>query len=188
VCCHGGKCGLRCDAWANVVATGGGAIDLTGLGLAQITGNSSKMLPNDAFLLTGPTSPPATIDVYGSVTGPSNFGPGSNVTLASSGIGDLVGVNISTGFLARDVLVVPHSYTSGAVLTDSSTYDNATFASLGVTPGTYVWTWGAGADQRFTLKVGGVPGPTIGAGLPGLIAACCTLLFMFVRHRRRQHA
>jgi hypothetical protein len=27
-----------------------------------------------------------------------------------------------------------------------------------------------------------VPGPTIGAGLPGLIAACGALLFMFARY------
>jgi hypothetical protein len=32
-------------------------------------------------------------------------------------------------------------------------YSGATFASLGVTPGTYVWTWGVGANQNFTLKI-----------------------------------
>jgi hypothetical protein len=40
------------------------------------------------------------------------------------------------------------------------TFNNATFASLGVTPGTYVWTWGTGLrNQNFTLIIGG-------AGLP----------------------
>jgi hypothetical protein len=40
------------------------------------------------------------------------------------------------------------------------TFNNATLASLGVTPGTYVWSWGTGlANQNFTLQIGaaGVP-------------------------------
>ena len=45
-------------------------------------------------------------------------------------------------------------------LMDSMTFDNATFASLGVIPGTYTWTWGTGLpNQNFTLVIGraGVP-------------------------------
>jgi hypothetical protein len=49
---------------------------------------------------------------------------------------------------------VPHGYVSGARLSDTSTYDGATFASLGVTPGRYEWTWGSGANQNFTLVIG----------------------------------
>ena len=40
------------------------------------------------------------------------------------------------------------------------TFNNATFASLGVTPGTYVWTWGTGlANQNFTLISDGLGCP-----------------------------
>ena len=47
---------------------------------------------------------------------------------------------------------MPQGYISGAALSDSMTFNNATFASLGVTPGTYVWTWGTGLpNQNFTL-------------------------------------
>ena len=36
------------------------------------------------------------------------------------------------------------------------TFNNATFSSLGVTPGTYEWTWGTGLpNQNFTLIIGG---------------------------------
>jgi hypothetical protein len=58
------------------------------------------------------------------------------------------------------------------------TFNNATFASLGVTPGTYTWTWGTGLpNQNFTLTIqrAGVPdgGSTVsllGFALLGLAA------------------
>src|SRR5262245_18258247 len=75
-------------------------------------------------------------------------------------------------------LVLPVGYMSGGALSSSSTWNSATFASLGVTPGTYVWTWGTGLpNQNFTLIIGGagVPdgGSTVslfGFGLLGLAA------------------
>jgi hypothetical protein len=41
---------------------------------------------------------------------------------------------------------------------DRATYSGATLATLGVTPGTYKWTWGTGANQNFTLQIK-IPGP-----------------------------
>src|SRR5205085_7185414 len=49
-------------------------------------------------------------------------------------------------------LIVPTGYVSGTALSDTATYSGRTFATLGVTPGTYVWTWGTGANQNFTLQ------------------------------------
>ena len=65
-----------------------------------------------------------------------------------------------------------------AELFTSMTFDNATFASLGVTPGTYEWTWGTGlANQNFTLIIGGAGVPDggstvslLGFGFLGLAA------------------
>jgi hypothetical protein len=45
-------------------------------------------------------------------------------------------------------------------LSDSSTYAGATFASLGITPGTYEWKWGTGPNQNFTIQAGTAPPPT----------------------------
>jgi hypothetical protein len=66
-----------------------------------------------------------------------------------------------------EILVVPVGYVSGNVLSNSMTFNNATLASLGVTPGTYVWTWGTGlTNQNFTLQIGsvGVPPPGVPDG------------------------
>jgi hypothetical protein len=91
--------------------------------------------------------------------------------LPSSGSGDVVGISGSAGFLA-----VPLGYGSGTALSDSMTFNNATFASLGLMPATYVWSWGTGLpNQNFTLVIGAVPdgGTTVsllGFALLGLAA------------------
>lgn len=85
--------------------------------------------------------------------------------------------NLSGGF----TLFVPVGYVTGHALSDTSTYDSATFASLGVTPGTYEWTWGTGAQpDSFTLQIGAVPEP---ASLP-LLAMGLAGIGMVLRARR----
>ena len=63
-------------------------------------------------------------------------------------------------------------------------FNNTTVANLGVTPGTYVWTWGAGADQRFTLQIGsvGVPGVPDGGSTVALLG--CALLGLAALRRK----
>jgi hypothetical protein len=116
--------------------------------------------PSAGFIITGPASL-VTGDTYVGFlgVGPNVFGNGFS-TLANSGSGDMVGL----AFVGiPSILIVPSGYISGTVLSDSSTYDNATFASLGVTPGTYVWTWGPGANQNFMLIIGGAGVPDGGS-------------------------
>ena len=59
-------------------------------------------------------------------------------------------------------ILVPSGYVSDRALSDTATYTGqATFSSLGVTPGTYEWTWGSGPNQTFTLEIGtAVPEPS----------------------------
>jgi hypothetical protein len=75
-------------------------------------------------------------------------------------------------------LFVSPDYVSGTPLgTSTDTFTDSTFASLGVTPGTYVWTWGTGADaDSLTMNIGGVPEPAtwamliLGVAMVGLTA------------------
>jgi hypothetical protein len=144
----------------DVVATGSGAINLHGLELFQ-TGYSivPEIRPTRfgtygvAAINTGAFS---SVDNYYGGSGPTSFGSGFG-SYASSGSGDMVG--IAEGFTSKFVVNVPAGYVSGTALSDSATYSGTTLADLGVTPGTYVWTWGTTANQNFTLEILPAPPP-----------------------------
>jgi len=135
---------------SNVVANGSGPINLTGLTFqGSVSTNGVGVLPLFGIIFTGPTGS-VNVSQYAGFTGPTNFGSGGPLN-ANTGSGDFVGMRGGLGNL-----FVPQGYVSGAALSDSMTFNNATFASLGLTPGTYVWTWGTGLEnQNFTLVIGG---------------------------------
>jgi hypothetical protein len=142
---------------SNVVATGSGAIDLTGLSSFGSAFASPEMYPAHGIMGTGPSG---TVDVYTGSSGPASFGPGFG-GFPSTTSGD--SVFLEDFGLGIDV---PQGYVSGTTLSSSATY-SGTLASLNVTPGTYTWTWGTGANQNFTLDAvaTGVPEPGSTFGL-----------------------
>ena len=101
-------------------------------------------------LLAGPLGSTETA-YFSGITGPANFGAG-NQTFAGSGTGNFVG-------LEGSFLIVPSGYISGNPLSTTTTFTNATFSSLGFIPGTYTYTWGAGATAD-SLTVTTVPEPS----------------------------
>jgi hypothetical protein len=141
---------------ANVVATGSGVYAWQ---LISFQGYDEPLNvgvnPSAGFLGYGTAS--SLADNYGPVSGPSSFGTGG-YTAASSTTGSVGGISGST-----NQVIVPPGYGESAPTTPSvTTWDDATFSSLGLTPGTYVWTWGVpgGATDTFTLDIGGgVPEP-----------------------------
>jgi hypothetical protein len=134
----------------NDVEVGGGTFDLTDLTLGETGAISTPgVLPQLAFFDSGDNQAP--VFTYLTVTTPTNFGPGVR-TNASSSSGDVVAIS-SIGLLN-----LPFGYVSGKPLSDTSTYLDATFASLGMTPGSYVYSWGSG-DHADTLTVNIVASP-----------------------------
>lgn len=123
--------------------------------------------------------PPPQIqnDYYSGIAGPSSFGTGG-FAFPQIGSGDRVGVGVFL-ITGDKIIAVPVGYVSKDPLAATSTLTDATLAGLGITPGTYTWTWGSaalGTFDSFTLKVGvPVPGPAslalLGPGLVGLAAA-----------------
>ncbi len=159
----------------NVVVNGGGTLNTTALN-PDGTGNYYAFIsPSAAGLYGGPTNPTA-LAFYAGLTGPASFGSGG-MKSASSGSGDLVGF-----YASSTDLIVPSGYVSGTALTDNDIYTGQSAASLGITPGTYKYTWGTGTSADSLTINAFVPEPgtwaLLGAGAVAL--ALATL-------RRRSH-
>jgi hypothetical protein len=153
---------------SNVVASGTGAFDLSGLTFNAVGGSQGQCTPGFGAIIIGPAVFESADD-YRGFSGPTSFGPNVPIgvgTLATNGTGDLVGIVGNSDFL-----FVPRNYVSNTTLLSSSTWDNATLASLGATPGVYVWTWGTGPDQKFTLQIGPVTVPDSGSTFVLLLVA-----------------
>jgi hypothetical protein len=118
---------------SDVVATGSGSLNISGLTFDSNIGSTAIIIPSNGTAVVGPTGSNAASE-YTGFTGPSNFGSGSGDN-PDFGSGDQVGISPSD-------LIVPLGYVSGNALSDSSTWTGQTFRSLGITPGTYTWTWG----------------------------------------------
>lgn len=136
----------------NVDATGTGSINLTGLTDTFASGQNKGggLDPSDSNIGMGSV---ASVEMwFGDISGPGNFGSGHGA-YASSSSGDplFLGPVGSDGFL-----FLPQGYTSGTTLANTDIFDNTTLTALGVTTGTYTWTWGNGAGE-FILYAGESP-------------------------------
>jgi hypothetical protein len=166
------------QAGPNVVAKGHGTLDTaaltsvpvsdTGLGVFGINASS-------AFAVVGNYN--LGDQTYTGFSGPTTFGPGW-YTFAN-GPGLPTGINGSS-----DYLVTPLNYSSGDPLSGSMEFDGTTIAGLGLTPGTYTWTWGSGdTADSFVIRIHGHVTPE-----PASLTMLGTALAAFggLRLRRRK--
>ena len=135
----------------NVVFAGGGTLNIDDLVTASPVGSNAAIVPSSQIALLGanPTDTSVPVNFYeGGVVSPGPFGPGG-ATIGDLGSGDRFGVYQTS-------LVVPAGYSSGDLLNGSITFTGATFASLGITPGTYIWSWSEEETaDSFILNIGG---------------------------------
>lgn len=169
----------------NVVANGSGSINTAAFVSNPIV-TPQRVTPTSAQLFIGGTpllNPPALRWSGGVITGPSSFGLGGG--FASAALGDLVGIQG-----AAQNLFTPVGYVSQTALNSSATWNGTTVAGMGLVPGTYTWTWGAGPTaDSFTIVI---PAPGLSASpIPTLsewaLIALASIMAMFgmVRMRRR---
>ena len=143
---------------SDVVTTGSGNLDINGLTFVSTSFTSGAMIPAQAVIVVGPAGVATNLDLYSAISGPSSFGSGAFTEAASSGSRDIFGISIGR-------LVVPANYVSGTSLSGTDTYTNTTISSLGLTPGTYVYTWGTVALACGRCLLPWRKGNDAGAGL-----------------------
>jgi hypothetical protein len=128
---------------SDVVWSGSGSFNLTALTSAGAGSIGAGFDPNQAIWAIGPIVP-GPVDVYsGTITYPFIFGGGGGGAGVTSNTGSTFGILPGGG---GRLLYVPSGYVSNTVISGSSTYASQTIAGMGLTPGTYTWSWGSGGN------------------------------------------
>jgi hypothetical protein len=146
------------ESGGDVVMTGSGMLNLTAWSWGGGSTSSGAGVLANSTIAVGPTSP---IDFYRNPTnfiGPLSIGPGTgNFNFATSGTGNHFGLEFAGGGQSPRI-VVQTGYISGNPLSASATLTGKTLASLGMTPGSYTWSWGSGGNaDSLKLNVGSTP-------------------------------
>ena len=131
----------------NVIATSNGTLDLTGL--TFVSGGytlTSGVTGSDGYIGTGNSG--SALDAYSGFTGPATFGTGNLVFGVGAGATPF-GINGRS--LGTPVAFVQSGYISGSAIASTLTFANSTFASLGLTQGTYAYT---SRSDSITVTIG----------------------------------
>lgn len=170
----------------NVVASGSGAFNLSGLTSAH------TQVCAPALVLSGTASVQTGQCEFGEagfygLQGPTSFGNSFSVSFADSSSGESVGIigqGHTQGFSHSKLLFLPGGYNSGNQLTSNAIWNDESFSDFGINEGIYKWTWGSGLEQSFTIKIGNVAVPAPDA--LGLFGLGLVLLGGLVALRRRK--
>jgi hypothetical protein len=144
---------------SDVVASGVGSLNFLDLSFSDFETGPNFVDASAGAVLLGPV-PSNTSDIFvGDISGPTTFGPGGNFPATSGDStapgGTGAGINV-----AAQELYVPGGYAPNAPFTVSATWADTTIGGLGLTPGTYTWTWGTTNPDSLTVIIPGtVPEP-----------------------------
>jgi hypothetical protein len=135
------------ESGGNVVMSTSGSLNINDLTLVNASAGPFSfggLGVSTATFLMG-TNELNAAQYSGFTTTPSNFGPGGVGGSQTSVSGNIFGV-IKQGPAAPYSLLVPVGYTTGTVISSSQTFNGQSFVTFGLTPGTYTYTWGSGAN------------------------------------------
>ena len=167
---------------------GSDVIDYVGHQITFVAGSSNVGAASGSFTTQGfNLNDSATMRNEGaalSYTSPA-LTLGSNLTC---GTGCIFTANSGTGNLASFNIVGPYSVTEVAGVSLNILANGTAFLTgFDATPGTFNFSsqGPGGPTVTFSATTVAVPGPIVGAGLPGLVAACGGLLALMRRRRRK---
>ncbi|MCU6456115.1 PEPxxWA-CTERM sorting domain-containing protein [Sphingomonas sp. A2-49] len=135
---------------SNVVATTSGTLDLSGLTNVGSFALALSLRPTAGYIGTGATAN-AGVTGYSGLIGPAAFGTGAD-TSATSGTG--LGFALNASAFGAPLVFVPTGYVSGSSLAGTALFAGRTFATLGLTAGSYVFR---SAADTVTINIGAVP-------------------------------
>lgn len=138
------------ESAGDVVTQGSGAVNTAGLTLLGSPGNFvADVWANTARVTVGTGSS----TLWQGISGPTNFGGPAVGFSSSNNTGPFIGV-----FGSNSTIRLPTGYVSGTPLQNSSRWNGRSLASMGLNPGTYTYSWGAGPiSDSFTVLIGTAP-------------------------------
>lgn len=164
----------------NVVANGSGTLHFAGVSSWEISPAWTAAWPGGSLFWVG--IKPGLADVYNVTSGPS-FGTGG-INVADTASGDFFGFAMLMG----GSIMVPKGY-SGGTLSGSATWNNTTIAGLGMTAGSYTYTWGSGGTaDSLTLNIEGAApgGGAVATPEPGTVMLMGSGILGMLGFRRRE--
>ena len=147
----------------NVIMTSSGSIDFSGLTRFGTGGGptTTSVAPGFSQILMRDQG---SIHIYNGFSGPTTFGTSAATSAVSAANSHAFLFQNFSPATAR--IGLPTTYVSGTQLGVNTATFAGSFASLGMTRGTYTWTWGSGANaDSLTVNIGtainpgGVPEP-----------------------------
>jgi hypothetical protein len=130
------------EVGTDVRADGSGTADTTGATMYGSTSGSATIRGSLGILRVGTGS----YNIF-AATGPSAFGSGSTVK-GSAVLGSVIGVDGVT-----QTIMLSTGYISNSFISSTATFANQTLASLGLTPGSYVYSL---PNDTVTVNIGPV--------------------------------
>ncbi len=156
------------ESGSDVTVAGSGFLNITGLSGAVTAGLPRAIDPDKVLFAIGAGTAARRTAV--SITGPATLGSGTTLVNATSQTGDFFGFDTA---LSR--VFMPSGYVSGSSLNGTATWANHSFTSLGLTPGTYVYTVNATGNPNldtFTVNIGVAAVPEPGCAALMLLGLC----------------
>ncbi|MGK0190639.1 MAG: hypothetical protein ACI9R3_006469, partial [Verrucomicrobiales bacterium] len=135
-----------------VITSEEGSLDTTAFNIIDTGSNPTMAInPADGWIWFGPGRLHNLRYSGTSFSDPGNFGTGTGIGATSS-----TGLPLAVFPASYGNLFVPEFYQSGDLLASSSmTFEGKTFADLGMTPGSYVWSWetASSTTDSITLNI-----------------------------------